>query len=135
RREAEFEELSKKFEELTKRFRELECQLAGAKKDSTNSSKPPSSDIVKPPSKKSGKEGRRRGGQLGHGPQQRPPFELREIDDVQLHTHESCPQCGGSVEQLSSVPVLQQVELVTKPTLVTEHHSGVYHCRACGEKF
>jgi transposase len=134
RKDEEFRDLLKKFEELTKRFKELQEQVAGAKKDSTNSSKPPSSDIVKP-AKASG-PGRRRGGQLGHAPQQRPPLELREIDDVQRYTHESCPQCGGPVEQLPTpAQVLQQVELVAKPTLVTEHHSCTCHCHACGQNF
>lgn len=127
--------LEKKVEGLIKLVGELQEQVAGAKKNSTNSSKPPSSDIVKPP-KKAVSGQRQRGGQLGHGPQQRAAFELSEIDVVQLHTHESCPQCGGPVEQLpGSAQVLQQVELVQKPTRVTEHHSGTCHCRACGQNF
>jgi transposase len=120
--------------ELIKQVKALQQKLAETKKDSTNSSKPPSSDITKPRKKLAAGQ-RRRGGQLGHGPQQRPPFELREIDDIQLHTHESCPQCGGSVEQVSSTRVVQQVELVARPTLVTEHHSGTCHCHACGASF
>src|SRR5687767_11363036 len=92
--------------ELMKQVKALQEKLAGTKKDSTNSSKPPSSDITKPRKKLTPGE-RRRGGQLGHGPQQRPPFELREVDNVQLHMHESCPQCCGPVEQLSSSRVLQ----------------------------
>ena len=39
-------------EKLTKRIEELELQLAKTEKDSSNSSKSPSSDIVKPPKKK-----------------------------------------------------------------------------------
>lgn len=120
--------------ELTKQVKALQQKLAGTKKDSTNSSKPPSSDIVKPPKRLKPGE-RRKGGQPGHGPQQRRPFELREIDHIQLHTHESCPQCSGPVEQVSSTRVLQQVELVTKPTLVTEHLRGTCHCGACGQTF
>jgi len=127
--------LEKKVGQLIKLVGELQEQVAGGKKDSTNSSKPPSSDIVKPP-KKSTPGQRRRGGQIGHGPQQRPSFELCEIDDVQQHAHESCPQCGGPVEQLPTpAQVLQQVELVVKPTLVTEHHSCTCHCRACNQNF
>jgi hypothetical protein len=41
------------------KVRRLQEQLAGSKKDSTNSSKPPSSDIVKPPQKPSLRERRR----------------------------------------------------------------------------
>ena len=76
------------------RVRQLQKQLAGAKKDSGNSSKPPSSDIVKPP-RKSPLRRRRLGGQEGHAPQQRPPFALNEIDVIEQHAYESCPKCGA----------------------------------------
>lgn len=126
------------FEKLTKaeaRIRQLQETLAGSKKDSTNSSKPPSSDIVKPPKKDSPRQ-RRLGAQQGHAPQQRPAFEPGDIDAVQCHAHRSCPQCGGPVEPLfTPAQVVQQVELVVKPTLVTEHHSCTCHCRACGQDF
>ncbi len=46
-------------EKLVQRVTELERQLAKARKDSSNSSKPPSSDIVKKPKGKGG--GRRTG--------------------------------------------------------------------------
>jgi hypothetical protein len=64
------------------KVRRLQEQLAGSKKDSTNSSEPPSPDIVKPPQKASVRE-RRRGAQIGHAPQQRPPFEPGQIDIIQ----------------------------------------------------
>jgi transposase len=116
------------------RVRQLQEQLAGRSKDSTNSSKPPSSDIVKPPKKPSGLH--RRGAQVGHAPQQRPPFTPGEIDVVQQHAHESCPQCGGPVEILPTpAQVVQQVELVAKPTLVTKHQSCTCRCLACRQEF
>jgi transposase len=128
--------------DLTKanaRVRELQEVVAGRSKDSTNSSKPPSSDIVKPPPPQkpaNGSRKRRRGGQVGHKPQQRAAFEPGEIDVVQWHRHESCPQCGGPVEELPAVAdVVQQVELVAKPTLVTEHRSCTCHCRHCRRDF
>jgi transposase len=117
------------------KVRRLQEQLAGSKKDSTNSSKPPSSDIVKPPQKASLRE-RRRGAQIGHAPQQRPPFEPGQIDVIERHAHESCPRCGGPVERQSTpAQIVQQVELVTKPTLVTEHQSCTCHCPACRADF
>jgi transposase len=40
------------------------------------------------------------------------------------------------VEQLPTpAQVVQQVELVAKPTLVTEHHGCTCRCRACGQDF
>src|SRR5688572_29944830 len=125
------------YADLTKsnaRVQQLQELLAGRSKDSTNSSKPPSSDIVKPPPQKpagSPRE-RKRGGQVGHAPQQRAAFEPGEIDAVQQHRHESCPQCGGPVEQLPMpAEVVQQVELVQKPTIVTEHQSCTCRCGKC----
>jgi transposase len=116
------------------RVRQLQEQLAGRSKDSSNSSKAPSSDIVKPPKKASGPL--RRGAQLGHAPQQRPEFSPDQIDLVQRHAHESCPQCGGPVEILPTpAQVVQQVELVAKPTLVTEHRSCTCRCAACRQEF
>jgi hypothetical protein len=48
----------------------LEAQLAAAKKNSRNSSKPPSSDITKPPAdpkeRPTSRKKRKIGGQLGH---------------------------------------------------------------------
>jgi len=41
-------ELTKKVETLMKRIQQLEEEVARLKKNSNNSSKPPSSDIVKP---------------------------------------------------------------------------------------
>lgn len=124
-----------KFGEAEARIQKLQEQLAGTKKDSANSSKPPSSDITKPPKKLSLRQ-RRRGAQKGHAPQQRPPFNPGDIDFLKQHAHESCPQCGGQVELLPTpAQVVVQVELVQKPTLVTEHRSGTCRCRACGQNF
>lgn len=116
------------------RVQQLQEALAGRSKDSTTSSKPPSSDIVKPP-KRATQRARRRGGQLGHAPQQRTAFQPDQIDVVQEHRHASCPQCGGSVEPLSVADVVQQIELVAKPTLVTEHRSYTCRCGKCQQDF
>ncbi len=75
--------------ELKERIARLEIELAKAKKNSTNSSKPPSSDITKPDGNKQddtkktadGKSPKRkRGGQPGHPRHQRPAFEPSEVD-------------------------------------------------------
>ena len=127
--------LLRKHSEAEERVRKLQEQLAGSNKDSHNSSKPPSSDIVKPPKKPSLRK-RRAGGQQGHAPQQRPPFNPGDIDFLKRHAHESCPQCGGPVEQLPTPgPVLVQVELVQKPMRITEHRGSACHCHACRQDF
>ena len=67
---------------LLARIAELEQQIARLKKNSSNSSKPPSSDIVKPPNvtvtRKQGK--RHKGAQPGHPRHERAPFTQEEID-------------------------------------------------------
>jgi transposase len=125
----------RKFSEAQEKICKLQEQLAGSKKDSRNSSKPPSSDIVKPPKRPSLRR-RRRGGQKGHPRHERPPFNPGDIDFLKRHAHELCPQCGGPVEQLPTpTQVLVQMELVEKPTLVTEHRSGTCRCHACRQDF
>jgi transposase len=133
--ERRYSQVLAKMGQLEKQVRQLQEALAGRDKDSTNSSKPPSSDIVKP-AKNPNSVPRRRGAPVGHAPQHRPPFQAHEIDVVQSHAYESCPQCGGPVELLPTPSeVVQQVELVAKPTLVTEHRSRTCHCVACRQDF
>jgi hypothetical protein len=57
----------------------LQEQLAAARKDSSNYSKPPSSDIVKPPepAPPEGRQGPRIGGQPGHPSMSEPPSRPR----------------------------------------------------------
>ena len=55
---------------LLERISELEAELAEAKKNSSNSSKPPSSDLVKPKKPK----GKRRRGKRKQGGHERPEF-------------------------------------------------------------
>jgi transposase len=108
-----------------------QSKLAAAKKNSGNSSKPPSSDIVKPARPKSKKKPKQ-GGQPGHARHQRPPFEADQIDDTLDYTLSVCPDCGGHVELSTKPPrVVQQVELVVKPIEVVEHRGLAYWCAKC----
>jgi len=121
---------------LLERIASLEAELAKAKKNSSNSSKPPSSDMVKPPkpSAKSGKK-RKRGGQPGHPQHLRPIFPPEAVNQVEPHTLDCCPDCGGSLRLAKRPPeVLQQVETTETPTIVTEHQGLAYWCPHC-QKF
>jgi hypothetical protein len=67
------------------RIAEWEAEVARLKKDSSTSSKPPSSDIVKPPRSPAsrGRRGKRRqGGQPGHRQHLRPLFPPEQVDHV-----------------------------------------------------
>ena len=109
--ERRYSQVLAKMSQLEKQVRQLREALAGRNKDSTNSSKPPSSDIVKP-AKKPTSILRCRGLPVGHAPQQRLPFQAAEIDAGGSRTPmKSCPQCGGPVELLPTpAEVVQQVE-------------------------
>jgi len=128
-------ELSGQLEDLTARVEALEAEVVRSRKDSSTSSKPPSSDIVKPtvrksPGKSKGK--RKTGGQPGHEKHEREPFGPDEIDDVVEYVIEDCPDCGCALRGSSSWGrVLQQVELVERPFRVTEHRAATHWCPHC----
>jgi hypothetical protein len=122
--------------ELEQRVVELEAENARLKKNSSNSSKPPSSDIVKPPKNPSPKSsgGGKIGGQPGHVKYERPAFPPEQVDQVKEYRLATCPDCGRRVHRAAtSVPVavLQQIELVARPLLVTEHRAYAAWCPRC----
>ena len=103
--------------------RPLASAIGGRRQESSTSSKPPSSDIVKKPKDKP-KHGRKRkrGGQVGHAPHQRPPFAPEQIDATHEYTLDQCPDCGGTLEEADTAPrVLQQVEIIEVPLRIEEH--------------
>ena len=127
---------------LEKRLAQLQAQntglaqsLAAAKKNSGNSSKPPSSDIVKPPASKPGSKGapRRIGGQKGHPKHERTPFTPDRIDRQVPHRLRRCPVDPSHriVPAEDRQRKLQQVELVDNPFTVTEHVAYGIWCEDC----
>ena len=118
---------------LLERIAALEAELAKAKKNSSNSSKPPSSDMVKPPRPlaQNGKK-RKRGAQPGHQQHLRPIFPPEAVHHIEPYTLDCCPDCGGSLRPAERPPdVLQQVEIIETPTIVTEHQGLAYWCHHC----
>jgi len=127
--------LEKQVAELIKANAKLTDKVAKLSKNSSNSSKPPSSDIVKPPRKKKGNGSRNIGGQPGHTKHERTPFATDEIDDFQTHTLDVCPDCGGKLQEVETAArVVQQVEVVKKPTHIEQHTGLCYWCEHC-QKF
>ena len=111
----------------------LKLELAAARKNSRNSSKPPSSDIVKPPP--TGKKGKRRiGAQPGHQPHFRVPFTPEQLDDVHVFEPPSMTcACGGTLRPCPvSDLVQQQIELRDNPILRREYRAPAYRCSRCG---
>ncbi len=112
----------------------LEATIARLSRNSSTSSKPPSSDIVKP--KKPGKKGKKgkRGGQAGHEKHERASFPPEQIDDVFHYRLDLCPKCGTKLQPGRVAPrVLQQIELVEKPVRIEEHRGYPYWCPHCKE--
>ena len=123
---------------LEARIAELEARLARLEKNSSNSSKPPSSDIVKPAVAAGKKRGtrRKRGAQPGHPKHERPAFSPEEIDRIKDYQFSRCPECDGPLELLDEpARVVQQIEIVTRPTRVTEHRSRTCRCPRCQQEF
>jgi transposase len=117
---------------LQVRLADLECQLAAARKNSGNSSKPPSSDVVSPRRKAPRSQKRRRGGQPGHARHERAPFPPEQIDRGCEYRYDACPGCGGELQDLpESVQTLQQVEIEERPFRVAEHRRIGQWCPAC----
>jgi len=105
------------------RIRELELELAKAKKDSTTSSKPPSSDIAKPKSKtkKGSRRKPRKGGQPGHTRQLREPLPPDRVDEFIEYEIDD-----DEVSRLGLIPTgefesIQHIELPESPVHVTEY--------------
>src|SRR6056297_1045659 len=127
------EQLQAQLAEQALRLQELERKLAAATKDSSNSSKPPSSDIVKPRERPRLTGKGKRGGQKGHKRNLRQVLPTDELDWLTQYSYDACPDCGGPVEVDTEEPasILQQIEVVAKPTETTEHQSLRCYCTAC----
>ena len=122
------EDLQQLVAQLTAEIADLKLALAKATKDSSTSSKPPSSDITKP--KTSKKPGRRRkpkrGGQPGHPQHLRenlPPERVDETFDYEI-TDEDVQRLD--LKPTDEFETYQFIELPESPVFVTEHRLRVY---------
>ena len=129
-------DLSNTVQSQEEQIKILELKVAKLSKNSSNSSKPPSSDdITKPKSNKKQGEGKRKiGGQPGHERHDRPLFAPEEIDKVHPYILVSCPDCHGEVSITDGEPrIIQQVELLEVPLIREEHRSYPVWCPTCGK--
>jgi len=121
-------------EMLVKKNAELADKVAKLSKNSSNSSKPPSSDIVKPPKTEQADGPCRQGGQSGHKGSNREPFRQDQIDKtIPLYT-DSC-HCGyvGSGQPIEKPKIQQTVELSDRPVTITEYRLYGFICPKCGK--
>ena len=126
-------ELLKVNEVLVRENAELAEQIAKLSRDSSNSSKPPSSDIVKSPRPKQSDEPRRHGGGPGHKGVNRRPFGPERIDKT-VEFHAGCCDCGykGPGKPIDKPKIQQTVEFRPDPAIVTEYRLYGYICPECG---
>jgi transposase len=118
---------------LQARIAQLEAEVARLKKNSGNSSKPPSSDIVKPPQPDAAyRRGTRSiGGQPGHAKHERKPFAPEDVDRI-VECELPGEEARG-LRPLSQWYVVQQVELVEKPFVITEYRAQRYRDPRTGQ--
>lgn len=116
---------------LEERQQHLEEQV---KRNSQNSSQPPSQDVpqgFKPKLKAQGKK--RRGGQPGHEGHPQKLYAPEECSEIKEHYPHHCCACGESLSGSDAAP--QRCQIVEIPPLrpmVVEHRFHALACPSCG---
>jgi transposase len=122
---------------LEETLKKQERKIAQLSKDSSTSSKRPSSDDItkkKPKTQNKKKDVKRsKGAQPGHRKNERSAFPPEEIDDFYSYYLESCPNCNGKNLKLSDSPprVVQQLEIKKIPITKEEHTAYAIWCESC----
>jgi len=117
----------KQIDRLLERIRQLEDKIARLEKNSSNSSKTPSSDIVDPQPDRKKKRKRRIGGQNGHPTHSRPMFEADEIDQTIIHKLPAEEVHRLGLMKLNETEsALQQIDLPEQLFNVIEHRVQLY---------
>jgi len=118
---------AKQIADLLDRVSELELQLAKALKNSSNSSKSPSSDIVKPPKKQTDRRKKaKRGGQKGHKRKLREPLPPQRVDEEIIYEIKDAQVRELQLTPTDQFEIIQHVELLDLPIHVTEHRLRKY---------
>lgn len=127
-------DLHKQIDSLKNTVKAQQITIAKLSKNSSNSSKPPSSDdITKPKCKKKKEKKGKIGGQPGHPKHERPLFPEEAINEFFDYNLPACPICNGSLILLPDIEphIIQQVELKEVVIKTEEHRSYAYWCDIC----
>lgn len=138
RLQARVDALHKQVQDLLAEVTSLREQLAAARKDSSTSSKPPSSDIVKPPKPTplQAQQPRTIGAQPGHLKHQRPLFPPQQVGQFHEYTLDACPACGGALRRNAHFAnLVQQVDIDKPPLRIAQHTSPEYWCDHCQKPY
>lgn len=125
------EKQAKQIVDLTRQLDQVKIQLAKANKNSSNSSKSPSSDITGPAKKKGkGKPGRPKkrtiGGQPGRDRKLREPLPPERVDETIEYEIDSKEVERLSLTATDRFDTIQQIELPDCPVIITEHRFRLY---------
>jgi len=126
--ETEVRHLKELLKQALEKIAKLETQL---KRNSKNSSKPPSTDQKSNTADAAGKKPPRE----SRAGKARAPFPLDKIDRHVHCTRETCPHCDSSKIQLTGQPseILQQAELPEIRAIITEYQLQKYRCEECSK--
>jgi transposase len=126
------QELRRGFQELQTKFHDLEARLS---KDSSNSSKPPSSDGLKrKPKSQRGKSDKKPGGQPGRAG--KGLAQVANPNKIVVHAPTSCDGCQSDLSAVDGFCAeKRQVFDIPQPVVeVTEHQAVVKKCPCCGKQ-
>ena len=142
-RDQQIAEREQQIADAEKQIADLERQLAARQKNSTNSSKPPSSDGLAGSSRPRGrrkKSKRKPGGQKGHPGHSRPLVPPERVQDVRPVLPVECKHCGEALpqqlEQIQTVGEVQRHQVTELPPIqphIIEYQCPKVVCPACGE--
>jgi transposase len=142
-RERQIAEREQQIADAEKQIADLERQLALRKRNSTNSSKPPSSDGLAGEPRRRGrkhKSKRKPGGQPGHPGHHRPLVPTTEVSATQVVLPAHCRHCGRNLPQkpnqvtTEGEPQRHQVtEILPLQAHVTEYQLPQVVCGGCGQ--
>lgn len=142
-RDQQIVDAEKQIADAEKQIADLEHQLALRKRNSTNSSKPPSSDGLAGQQRTRGrkhKSKRKPGGQPGHPGHHRPLVPTTEVDAVEVLLPQHCGHCGSQLprnpRQVTTDGESRRHQVTEVPQVkahITEYQFPNVVCGHCGE--
>lgn len=142
-RERQIAEREQQIADAEKQIADLERQLALRQRNSTNSSKPPSSDGLAGEQRARGrkhKSKRKPGGQLGHPGHHRPLVPTAEVSATEVVLPQHCRHCGRKLPQKPSQMTIegeprrhQVTEVPPVKAHITEYQFPNVVCGDCGK--
>lgn len=128
--------LANQVERLEGRVERLEEELRELRRDSDNSSLPPSADPRSAKRRGKGKRSDRKpGGQPGHPGSGRGLLPIERVDEVSEHLPESCRRCGHSLADRPARGPIRRHQVAELPEIavrVSEHRLCRRSCPGCG---